>query len=350
MPGWVEDLALRRLLVELVARLDGPVDQRMAEAIDHARRLAAAGAAALAHSPFLQRYERVPPGARRAYVRYAVHEFLPAHWQPFYPQAVARAFAEAKLDPIGPAALPLHMPDLVLRPAEREAVASLPPGLDRSFARDLCTRPTLRQDLFIRGRRPAEAESAMRDLTLALRRLPADGQVVLDTPTGQASLPAPAIGAALGALAAGPRTVDALLALPELAPIRPDELLVVLAGSEVAAPAWRAAPPPAMQARAQRFNRVLLQRLAADVVATGGELAAAAPMLGAGLSCGPVELATLLALHEAAAAGRPPPDAPAIARAVLAEGSAPDAVAWTEQTVRKAMAERLPAWRPLGLV
>jgi hypothetical protein len=144
--------------------------------------------------------------------------------------------------------------------------------------------------------------------------------------------------------------MEALAALPEMARTTPGELLAVLAGSHVAAPVWRLAPPPEAQDRAARYNRVLLQHYGADAVAAGGDLAMAAPMLGAGLPCRPVEIATLLALRDAGAEGRPPPAAPEIARGVLATGASPEAVAWTERTVATALTERGPAWRALGLL
>jgi hypothetical protein len=174
--------------------------------------------------------------------------------------------------------------------------------------------------------------------------------VRLDTPNGEAELPPRVIGAALNALAQRPHALAELAALPEMERTTPGELLAVLAGGHVAAPVWRAAPTPEMQARAQRYNRVLLHCFGADAVAAGCDLAVAAPMLGGGLSCKPVEVGTLLALSDAKAAGQPVPDAATIARGMLVADSAPDALAWTERVVAAALTERLPSWRSLGLL
>lgn len=350
LPGWAGDLALRRLLRDLVGSLGGPRDRRMAQALDIARGLHLAGAASLERSFFMRRLIDVPPNAREAFIRYAMHEFLPEHWRPAFPQDVAGALAEAKLDFVGPAFLAFHFPELLLNPAQREAVASLPPGLQPEFQRDLFTCPTLRQDVFVRGRRPAEVAGAVLGTTLALRRLPEDRRVRLDTPNGAAELPAPVINAALEALARRPHGIGELLALPALARTTAGELLTMLVGSHIAAPVWRDAPTPAMRDRAQRYNRVLLQQLGADAIAAGGELAAAVPMLGAGLAMKPVELATLLALHEAATEGRAEPDAAAIARGMLVAETNAETLAWTEAAVTVALTERLPAWRGLGLL
>lgn len=349
MPGWAEDLALRRLLRDLAARMSGPADRRIAEALEVAHTLHAAGMQALERSHFMRWYAAAPPATRASFARYAVHEFLTEHWEPAWPEDVAAAFAEAKLEPVGPAALAQHFPELTLAPPQREAMAALPAGTGHAFLRDTLVRVTLRQDLFVRGRRPADADSLVRALPLALRQLPADGRVRLDAPGGEAELPPPVIGAALAALAEAPRSIGFLESLPEMARTTAGELLAVLVGSRIAAPVWRAEPTPAMQARAGRFNRVLLQTIGNDVVAAGGDIALAAPMLGAAVPMKPVAAATLLALQEAAAAGQPVPDAAAIARGMLAQPSQAE-IEITERAVAIALAEGVPAWRILGLL
>ena len=185
----------------------------MAEAFDLARGLQEAGAPALQHGFFLDRVAKTVEGSRDAFARYAVHEFLSEHWRPAWPQDVAAAFAEAKLDFVGPAALALHFADLVMTAEQRDAIAALPRGLSREFLRDLFVKPTLRQDLFVRGRRPANPAVTVPALALALRRLPEDGRIVLETPGGEAELPPAVIGAALAALERGPHTIAALSAL-----------------------------------------------------------------------------------------------------------------------------------------
>ena len=350
LPGWSQDLALQRLLRDSAAALDGTGAERMAEAFDLARGLQEAGAPALQHGFFLDRVAKTVEGSRDAFARYAVHEFLSEHWRPAWPQDVAAAFAEAKLDFVGPAALALHFADLVMTAEQRDAIAALPRGLSREFLRDLFVKPTLRQDLFVRGRRPANPAVTVPALALALRRLPEDGRIVLETPGGEAELPPAVIGAALAALERGPHTIAALSALPEMARTTPGELLAVLAGSHVAAPVWRATAPAAAQERARRFNHALLQALGAEAATMGGDLAIAAPLLGGGLPCKPVEIATLLALQSAAAAGQPPPPAEAIARSMLVDEPEPGALAWTEGAVTRTLAQRLAAWHGVGLL
>lgn len=350
LPGWSADLALRRLLRDHVAASDGPIEARMAEAIDAARALHAAGAPALKDSFFMRRFIGASTASREAFARYAVHEFMSEHWRPEYAQDVAAAFAEAKLDRVGPTALALHFAELGLEPAQREALAGLPRGMDREFLRDLFARRTLRQDLFVRGWRPADPATAVAGLVLALRLVPEDGRVALETPGGQAELPQAVIGAAVGALQRRPHSMAELMALPEMARTTPGELLAILVGSHVAAPVWRAEPDAVAIARANGANEVLLRWLGADTVAMGGSLAIAAPMLGAGVPTSPVEIATLIALQAAAAGGRPPPDVAAIASGMLVPGASAEAVASTEQAVTSALTRRLTAWRVLGML
>ncbi len=350
LPGWSSDLALRRLLHDHVASGTGPIEARMAEAIDAARALHAAGATALKDSFFMRRFAEAAPASREAFARYAVHEFMSEHWRPAFAQDVAADFAQAKLDRVGPAALALHFAELTLEPAQREAIDGLPRGMDREFLRDLYAEPSLRQDLFVRGRRPADPATSVAELVLALRLVPEDGRVALDTPAGQAELPPAVIGAALGALQRRPHSMAELMALPEMARTTPGELLAILAGSHVAAPVWRDAPDAAATTRARRFNEVLLRHLGADAAVMGGDLAIAAPMLGAGVPTAPVEIATLIALQAAADAGRPPPAVPEIAAGMLVQGSSAEAVAWTERAVNRTLTRRLAAWRTVGLL
>lgn len=350
LPGWSRDLAAQRLIHALVERGSGPPEQRMAAALAVAQRMQAAGAAALQDSRLLERAATVPEAARGAYLRYMVHEVMTAHWRPAWPQDVAAAFAEAKLDPIGPALLGFRLPELLLDAEQRASIEALPGDISGEFLRDLFLPPTLRLDLFVRGALPAEVLPALRGTLLALRRLPPDGVVTWHLPGRVAELPAAVTRIALDALAAAPCSIAALCALPGMQDVTPGELLMVLVGSGVAAPVWRRDSDPALRARAHRFNRVILRRLGADVLAAGGQLPAAAPMLGAGLPLSPVELATLLALHDAASAGLPAPDPAAIAPDILAADPSAAALATTTQQVAAALAERAPAWRTLGLV
>lgn len=350
MPGWHGDLAVQRLVRGLVEQGSGPIEQRMAAALAATRRLRASGAPALQRSRLMDRADAVPEGARGAYLRYLIHEVMTAHWRPAWPQDVTAAFAAAKLDPIGPAVHAYRMPELLLDPEHRAAIDAAPQDLDGEFLRDLFVPPTLRIDLFLRGARRAEVLPAVRNVVLALRRLPPDGTVVWRLPGRAAELPPAVTRIALEALAAGPRSIAELCALPGMEDVTPGELLMVFAGSGIVAPVWRRDPDPALRSRAQRFNRVILRRLGADALAAGSQLPAAAPMLGAGLPLNPVELATLLALHDAAAAGQPVPDPAAIAPRILAASPSAEELAWTTEQVATAIAERAPAWRALGLI
>ena len=351
MPGWAEDQTLRRLVQEVVPRLEGPLDARVMQALEMAQGLRKAGAPTLARSFFLGRLDTARPASREAFARYAMHEFLPEHASAAYPQDVAEAFAEAKLQPVGSMKLGAHFAELSLGDEQRGALAALPRGIDREFAIDLFARPTLRADLFVRGRRPADVASTLAPLMLGLCWLPRTGKAPLTTPTGRAELPDPVVEAAFAALARGPQSIAALAALPAMGDTTAIEIAAVLAGSNVAAPVWDPAPTEAARLRAMRFNRVLLESFGAAAAAAGGDLAVAVPMLGAALPIKPVELATLLALDGSPGGpGGVEQDVPTIARGILAPGATAEAAAWTEGVVDEALAELAPAWRALGLL
>lgn len=354
MPGRAGDLALQRLVHDLARRIPGTAAARATRALEIAHDVLRAGAPALEPSIMLKRLTANDAGWSAGLARYLAHEFLTDHWRPAYAADVHRAMATAKLEFVGAASLVRQFPELFLTAPQRDALVALPPGTDRALVEDCFQQPTLRQDVFVRGRRGIDAAAAVRAIRLGLCERPRDGVIKVDVPTGEAALPETLAATLLAALAEGPQRVGDLLARPGLEQTTVGELVLMLVGSGVAAPLWRDPPPPGpARERARRFNRVALARYGPEGAAGRENLALAVPALGAALPSDPAELALALelgGLEPGVALDVPALDVPALARRLLVSEPTPEAIAWAESAVTRVLANRLDAWRTLGVV
>jgi SAM-dependent methyltransferase len=346
LPGWSGDLALGRLMQSVAGALHGPADARAAMAFAAAQALHAAGAVAFRNSMVLEDFAASGNNASFGWARYLAHEFLPSAWRPAFPTEVAAAMAGAKLEFVGQARLWRQFPELWLTPPQREALAALPPGTDRELAQDMFgARQPLREDIFIRGRRPAAPE-ALGGLHLALdRRLP-DGAVRIDTGISKATLPQAVAGPLLAALAERPRRIEALAEIAGDCGLTQRELAVFLVGGHAALPVWRETVGGAALARARRFNMVAMQRWAGELQEASFPIGLAVPRLGGPLSLSAEEASVAMLLAEL---GKTSPDPAAIATALRAAGL-PLEPEQADMLVREVLGTSLPGWRAMGLV
>ncbi|WP_305879969.1 class I SAM-dependent methyltransferase [Siccirubricoccus soli] len=346
--GWAGDLAMAPLIRSLAAGLPGGPEARVAQAVEQALALQAAGAPGLAHSTKLRRYAGEGGAARIARdAAYLAHEFLNVNWRPCLPHEVAAAMAGAGLGFLGQARLWARMPALNLTPAQQAALAAPPAGLAPKALWDGFETAALRRDIFLRpgpGAAPAESpEAALAGLRLALCARPARPEIGIRSAHGAMKLPEAVVPPLLAALEAGPRRLSELSSLAG-GVVGMAELAILLVASGVCAPAWREAVAPADRARALRFSQAALRRWGGELSAAGHRFGLAVPLLGGAIPLTPTE--ARLALRLAARPGSPaqlaaallPPDAPA-ARRAAAEGF-----------VRETLADRGAAWRAMGLV
>jgi hypothetical protein len=165
----------------------------------------------------------------------------------------------------------------------------------RELMKDVCLDRSLRHDVFVRGARrmsPQMRDAALMELSLALNISPEDMPFEVEMPAGRATLSPGFYGPITKALAAGPRRVGDLLALPTLEGKRtnPAELVGILVGLDLAEPALRVGAAP--MAQALRFNRTT----AANLVRTENlarPVAAASHALGTGAPCSLFDLYVL---------------------------------------------------------
>jgi SAM-dependent methyltransferase len=284
LPAWGSALGLQRTLRDCGRRLGTRSDRQAEEGLKLVKDLRTAEALQLRRSPLasllIDRLGSMPAS-------YLAHEYMHESFAPRFLADVATALAEAKLEWVGSVNLVENFPELTLSPEQRAIVGRLDDPLLRELVKDMCLDRSLRQDVFVRGARrvgPVARDAALRDVWLALNITREDMPYEADMPAGRAALNRGFYGPIAEAMAAGPRRVGDLLALPNLDGRRdnPTELIGILVGLELTEPVARPGAEPVAQAL--RFNQII----AADLRRTepmGRPIAAASHMLGTGAPC-----------------------------------------------------------------
>jgi SAM-dependent methyltransferase len=292
LPAWGSALGMQRVVHDCGVRLATVSDSRAVEGLKLAKELQSAGALQLTRSSLamslLSRFENMPGP-------YLAHEYMHDSFSPCFHADLVAALTDAKLEWVGSVNLTENFPDLTLTPEQRALVQRFDDPLLRELLKDMCLERSLRHDLFVRGTRrmaPAERHAALMDVWLALNIRPEDMPYEAEMPAGRAALNRSFYGPIAEAMAAGPRRVGDLLAIPHVEGRRdnPAELIGLLVGLDLAEPAARPGAEPAMQAR--NLNRVAAARLS-RTGQLGRPAAAASLALGAGAPCSLIDLYTI---------------------------------------------------------
>lgn len=339
-PGWLATAPFQHVARALKETTGKPAQAVMDQAVALFDALRTGGATTFEILPGLAgRLDKVR-GQRTAYL---AAEYLGEHWHPLWHSAVARELAGAGLGYVGSATLAETMLPDPLPPALRQAILAQPDPALRQDVQDFVINQFFRRDLFQRDAAPA----AVDDAAIARTRLhlvapPAAGQPLrFDTAFAQITLEPPAFAGVLAALAAGPRTIAELVALPDMkqhgtANARQIVLLLVhagvlaIGGDEIAA-----------QPTAHALNAVIARGAAAGT----GYDHVAAPALGGAV---PADERALLLLDAWLAA--PGADAATLARAADDRLAALGRPAAGQAGVAAFLGETLPRWRALGAV
>jgi SAM-dependent methyltransferase len=263
LPGWANKAPLQRLMSEAAHRQSGgSALQRFHAARDLLAQLDAAGAAFFANNPGARTALREITNASDAYL---LHEFAPRGWTPFYCTDVAVDMARADLQFAASAKLFSNFPQWSLPAASRALIEATEDSGMRELLRDFAMQTPLRRDVFVRSPRTlgaAEIEQEYHATLLALQRPPASCARNVRTPIAALRLQDDVVDALLAALADGPQTVAALMALPALASTRPAsirETLDLMLCLGYLGPAT--APKAETRSRAHALNKALLKRL-----------------------------------------------------------------------------------------
>ena len=292
LPAWGNALGMQRVVHDCGRRLATGSDVQAMQGLRLVKELQSTGALQLNRSylatSLLSRFENMPGP-------YLAHEFMHDSFAPCFHADLAAELADAKLEWVGSVNLTENFPDLTLTPDQRTLVQRFDDPLLRELLKDMCLERSLRHDLFVRGTRrmaPTERHAALMDVKLTLNIRPEDMPYEAEMPAGRAALNRSFYGPITEAMAAGPRRVGDLLAVPHLEGRRdnPAELIGLLVGLDLAEPATRPGAEPAVQARS--LNRVTATRLS-RAGQLGRPVAAASLALGAGAPCSLIDLYTI---------------------------------------------------------
>jgi len=295
MPGWASGVPVQRLLYEVAEHGWERSDRKMQRAIDLLARLMEADAAALKDNRYVKEILKHAAVARHPYL---VHEYLNAHWRPLYHAEVAQDLAAAKLTYVGSSNLLGNFPEFMLTPAQREIVAAVESPQLRETLFDICVDRRFRSDVFIRGRRSmsqARQSSLLKQVRLMLMVPRARFETKLMVRTGEANLSPKTYIPIADALAQRPHTAGELLeyvAKKSSEHTAVGEIVATLVGSEQAMP-LREGARPEDQARTDRLNRVLLNRI--DAFDPNSQVGLAVAALGTGIHCNFAEALVLRA-------------------------------------------------------
>lgn len=340
LPGFADCIVLQRLLENASRGVPGGEAERGAVALAAVEALREAGTHYLPKPEVL---DHILMRSRRN-PAYLAHEWLTPFWRPVFHADLARDLARAGLEYGGYARPEQGMPELNLTPEQQAALDAAPPGFARETLLDTLLTRRFRTDIFVRGRRPG-GRRTLPELRVTLAAAPGAANIVLRTQSGEAELPGHQSAALAERLARGPATLGELAALPGNEDLNPLDLAVMLVHGGFAHPLWRdPAVDAAAKARAARCNATLLRRLARESVAFEAPLGAAVPALGCAVQMGAAELAVAVALQE----GMPPDPAVLAAHLADPEGG-PEAIEGARAGIEGVLAERLPAWRLMGL-
>ena len=296
LPGWAPLQPLQRLLSDHAATSSDPIETRIRRAVAFAESVRAAG------SRYFEANQAVPArmeSIKEASPNYLAHEYLVADFAPAYHADVVRDFSEAKLSFVGSADIRHQVDALNFNPQQLQLLDEVAEPVLRETVRDFILAKRFRQDLFMRGLTPLDAQEANArwlDARFVLRMKRSEVPSVVQGPVGEVTLHPEVYGPILDALAAGPRSAAQIAAEAPVKAIGLDRIrqaLTVLVGMEAVAPCLAAEGEPGRLARTRAFNVISLER--AQRRGAGAWLAS--PVTGSGVAIAGVLQLFLYARH-----------------------------------------------------
>jgi SAM-dependent methyltransferase len=261
LPGWAPIMPLRELLrggegadsalqaqngVAFANRLRD-ANARWFEGNEHARAM-------------LERLRGLP-GA------YLAHEYMNDSWRLLYHREVVQELDAAQLHFATSASLRDSLDELVLTQEQRALLAEIPEGPKRETARDFCTNPLLRRDLYLRGGvRLSKVEQLQRlnDTSFVLNQPRAQIGLRIELGAQTVTLAHEIYAPILDALRDGPRNLGQIReAIGEQDDIATTiNAVTVLVGAALIAPCLPVANLAERKTVTDRFNdRILLESL-----------------------------------------------------------------------------------------
>jgi predicted O-methyltransferase YrrM len=355
LPGWAAIAPLRQIFTESQRGKTSLDAKSVDEALALAQKLKTLGAGYFAANS--SGGANLDLLAKQQH-NYLLHEYFNRDWTPFYFSTVADDLKAAKLSFACSSDITEHLDQLCITKDAQTMLAEIADPIARETIRDYFRNQRFRRDLFTRGARklnPAERIAMMRDLPLALIGPKPEFPLRANFPAGTITMNAEPFASLVEALAAGPQTLGQLSALPAVTGSGGQAVfqavLLLLASGRVQ-PAAGANDVAARRQRTDRFNRAVIMQ------APGLEAQTlASPVLGNGVVVPRID--QLFLAFEMQHPGLPASEIVAQMQARKmaitsekdGEGGLPDDPAKrTETVLADFRAQRLPAYRRLGLL
>ncbi|MEW2911221.1 class I SAM-dependent methyltransferase [Leisingera sp. JC11] len=262
-PGWAAAMPLRRILAARAEQGRGTLPERISDAMQYARRLAAAGGGYFGRNPAvaarLDHMATMPEN-------YVAHEYFNKDWTPFFFEDLAAELGSAKLDFVGSVSLMDNLGGIGFTPEQRALLAGESDPVRREGLRDLLLNEHFRTDLFAKGRlahTPRGGIGAWFATPLALTRPYGGGALRFHHRGQEVPLEQADYAPVLLALASGPATVRSLLdqgAFGNMEWGSITRMLTVLAGAGQIAPALPLEGLESRAAACRAFNLAVCKR------------------------------------------------------------------------------------------
>lgn len=283
LPGWSQLQPLGRLVYELVAADEGPMEDRIGRALQATSALRNAGASYFTVNP--QAGPLLDDLIRRSDA-YIAHEYCNRDWSPFFHADVARALGDAGLHFAASADLRDSVAGLDLTPEQAALVDAMPGATRREMLRDYLVQRRLRRDIYMKVLPSAERENIGRweAVRLALVMPPSEVPQSLRGAAATLALDDAICRSLVDGLSAGPATLADLCerhgVLREAAKTALREGVLRLLGCGAVEPCLGAEGEEGRVAGVHRLNRGILAR--AHASGETGHLAS--PVTGNGIA------------------------------------------------------------------
>lgn len=210
MPGWTNELPLRKLMIELASSASGDSPERVAEAVRSLAELSNSGLKFFRTNPAavsaVDAYSRSPSN-------YLAHEFLNETWEPQYSVDVADEMLQAGLSYVGSATLVDNHETLVVDSASAKAIAEMSTARQRQLATDFAVDRQFRRDVFVRADQRidnADPNNFLGDVNVGCIGDPENIQESVQVPRGKISFQADFIGELRSLMSGGSATLAEL--------------------------------------------------------------------------------------------------------------------------------------------
>jgi hypothetical protein len=264
MPGWAPMMPLRHLMNEYAARQGtGSILKKVGGALAFVDRLTEAKAKYFAINPKAATHAQALKKQNPSYV---AHEYFNKDFTPFYFSDIARELAEAKLTWIGSAHVLDSIDPINLTQDQQKALAEIDDVGLRQTVRDHMIDQQFRRDIFVKGPVPlsnAASKERWLETRFVLTSASSDISRKIRAPLGEVQLQAELYDPLITALESGPRSVQDLLARPELAKLGLAEIrqaLVLLVGQGSCHPCLPEAGEAQRRSHSAGFNAAMVER------------------------------------------------------------------------------------------